>query len=108
MRPTVLLLPLIVAACPGGTPDHPALGLTGDATAGAAVYGATCESCHGADGTGGVGSDLTATVPGMSREAVILTLVDGVPGTSMVSYDAILTDQEIADAAAYLLSEWGS
>lgn len=107
MRCTVLLFPMLLAAC-GGTSDHPALALTGDATAGAAVYTSTCESCHGAEGGGGVGSDLTATVPGMTSAEIIMTLVDGVPDTSMVSYDAILTDQQIADVAAHLLSELGS
>lgn len=106
-RSLALFTPLVVA-CGGGSSAHPALDLTGDATAGAAVYAASCESCHGADGTGGTGSDLTAELPGQTQEDVVMVLVDGIPSTSMVSYDAILSDQEIADVAAYVLDEFGS
>ena len=48
---------------PGG--PGPALGLTGDATAGKAVFEANCVRCHAAEGKGGVanaGSD-DGTVP---------------------------------------------
>lgn len=102
---------LLLTACPEGeneTERHPAFGLTGNADAGADVYASTCVSCHAADGTGGTGTDLTETVPGMSRDELIEVLVDGIPGTSMVSYASILTDQQIADVAAYVLREWGS
>jgi len=109
MHRLILTLALLSACADGGTDDrHPAFDLTGDATAGADVYASTCVSCHAADGTGGTGSDLTDTVPGMSRDDVIEILVDGVPGTSMVSYASILSDQQIADVAAYVHGEWGS
>lgn len=101
---TGLLLFLLV----GCGSEHPAMGLTSDADNGADVYTSTCVSCHSEDGTGGIGSDLTATVPNLSREDVITILVDGIPNTSMVSYESTLTDQEIADVTAYVLREWGS
>lgn len=106
----LMALPLTLAACgdDGGDGDaHPSLDLDGDAVAGADVYDSTCAGCHGADGTGGSGSDLTAVVPGQSREDLVLVLVNGIDGTSMVSYDDTLEDQEIADVVAYLLDEWG-
>ena len=103
-----LTLVLLSACADGGDDRHPAFALTGDADAGATVYASTCVSCHAADGTGGTGSDLTATVPGLDRDGVVEVLVEGIPNTSMVSYAAILSDQEIADVAAYVMREWGS
>lgn len=108
MTRALCCLALLTLGCGESEPDHPAYDLTGDVSDGAAVYTSTCESCHGSDGSGGTGTALTETVPGMSREDLIDTLLNGVPGTSMVSYRSILSAQEIADVTAYVLDEWGS
>ncbi|TFL19372.1 c-type cytochrome [Jannaschia formosa] len=51
-----LPLILLLAACqPGGPPTEAQV----DATRGAALFAQDCAECHGADGTGGVGPDLT-------------------------------------------------
>ncbi len=114
----LIVVPLALLACNGddnggGDTDpegftHPSLDLTGDPAAGADVYSSSCASCHAADGTGGTGNDLTASVPGQTREELTEILVEGIEGTSMVSYDDILSDQEMADVVAYMLDEWGS
>ena len=108
MTRALCCLTLLTLGCGGSDPEHPAYGLTGSASDGADVYADTCASCHGADGSGGTGSALTETGPGMSRTEIIDILIDGIPGTSMVSYRSILTAQEIADVAAYVEREWGS
>lgn len=112
----LLVLPLALAACPGGDDEtdtdvsgftHPSLELTGNVTDGQTVYTSNCSTCHAEDGTGGAGSDLTAVLPGDSVEDVTQAVVEGIDGTSMVSYDGTLSDQEIADVVAYIRSEFG-
>lgn len=75
--------------------------LDGDADTGKPQFDSICVTCHAMDGTGvdGLGNDLTASTLG--REEVIDTIING-RGT-MVGYDTALTDQEVADIAAYAL-----
>ena len=84
-----LLLPL--AACGSG--------LTGDPTAGEAIYADSCASCHGADATGGSGPSLIGEVE--EGEATdIITNGEG----DMPAFGDSLTEQDIADVIAYLQS----
>ncbi|TVQ90239.1 MAG: cytochrome c [Deltaproteobacteria bacterium] len=108
MTRSLMLITLLTAACGDPEPEHPAYTLDGDVSNGEAVYARTCQSCHAADGTGGDGSDLTETLPGMERDEVIEAVLDGIPGTTMVSYRSILTAQEIADVVSYIHVTWGS
>jgi mono/diheme cytochrome c family protein len=72
-------------------------GLTGDATAGEAVYTAACSGCHGAAGEGGSGPVLDGALP--ATDAAIEDVI--VNGTgSMAPVDLI--DQDRADLIAYL------
>lgn len=82
--------------------------LNGSSSAGAGVYSENCALCHAADGTGGTGTDLTATLPGLAEEDAILTILDGVEGTTMTSWDGFLSEQEIADVVAYIYETFGS
>lgn len=73
------------------------MALTGDAAAGETVFANNCAVCHGADGTGGSGPDITGED---SAEEVAEIVLNGEEG--MTAFDGVLTDQEIADVVAYV------
>ncbi|MBI4787517.1 MAG: c-type cytochrome [Chloroflexi bacterium] len=79
----------------------------GNATRGATVFAQNCVVCHGERGEGRIGATLAKDWPGIKPEALIdATTARGVPGSKMPgwakTYGGPLTDQEIADAAAYI------
>jgi mono/diheme cytochrome c family protein len=111
---------------PGGPGD--AVNLTGDAQAGAEVYKNTCAVCHGEEGKGGIqnpGSD-DGTVPELNPIDPTLVSADTKtfatnidlfiqngstpegdnPEKTMVAWGATnaLTQQQIADVIAYIIS----
>lgn len=96
-------------ACDGeATPTEPdpeptrtedILALTGDAVAGETVYTNNCTGCHGADGTGVTGPDLTAYLPNATDEDFIDVVLNG-QGV-MGAFDS-LADQDIADLTTYV------
>ena len=71
--------------------------LTGDLEAGKAVYLTNCASCHAADGSGASDDDIR----GESKDDIIEITLAG--GWSMPSFER-LSDQEIADCTAYILT----
>jgi mono/diheme cytochrome c family protein len=88
-------------------PVTPAFKLTGDPTAGAAIFQkAGCVGCHtlaAAHATGTVGPNLDQTKPDYRRATARVTL-----GKSpMPSFKGQLTDQQIADVAAYVVKSTG-
>lgn len=88
------------------------LDLTGDAAAGEAIYGGNCSSCHGADGTGGIGSSLVDALAANSDWAILEPVwiqytLDGIDGTLMGAWGDFLSDQEIADVMAYAHDTFG-
>lgn len=111
---------------PGG--NGPAVNLTGDATAGAAVFTANCVQCHGDQGKTGVANpgSTDGTVPNLnpidpgllnpdvkvSTQRIDLFLEHGsvpagsAPTLKMASFgdDKTLTAQQIADVIAYVIS----
>jgi mono/diheme cytochrome c family protein len=110
----------------GGT--GPAVNLTGDATAGAAVFTANCVQCHGDQGKGGVanpGSDdgtipaLNPIDPGLANAdpKIFAQNIDpflehgstpdgSAPALKMAAFGDLgtLTPQQIADVMAYVIS----
>jgi cytochrome c551 len=103
MRKMMALLPLMLIAC--GDKDGDSGGAaTGDAASGETLYSSNCAGCHGADGTGVSGPDLTSgLVSGLSDDAISDVVANGEG-----SMPAILSDdQDIADVVAYLRQEWG-
>jgi len=82
------------------------LELTADSTAGESVYTANCVACHAADGTGGVGSDLTANASALSTREIAEIVIGG--QGSMAGFGSTLSDQEIADVTAYVETSFGS
>jgi len=108
MRTMMAMIPLMLIAC--GDKDGDSGGaagasdLTGDATAGAALYASNCAGCHGADGTGVSGPDLTSgLVSGMSDGSISDVIANGAGSMPAITSD----DQEVADIVAYLRQEWG-
>lgn len=65
-----------------------------------------CGSCHGMTRHGGLGSPLLREdLAKLSAEAVIETILEGRPGTPMPPWKAMLTREEAAWIAAYLMGE---
>jgi mono/diheme cytochrome c family protein len=81
----------------GGSDVDAILALTGDATAGEAIYADNCAGCHAADGSGGTGPNLKGEDDLEEAVAVILSGEDSMP-----AFGDTLTDQEIADLVAWL------
>lgn len=122
MRWILSLSILAVAACNGGgdngdtdTTDSGTtcteqidcvLELTSDITAGEGVYTSNCVACHGTYGTGGVGSDLTSTVPSLDTRGIAEVVISG--QGAMAGFGSTLSDQEIADVVGYVEDSFGS
>lgn len=93
-----MLLILSLLAC--GSPDYS----NGDAVAGADVYAASCESCHGADGKLGVevggepAADLVFETGDLSDDEIAHVILEG-EGTMPAQ---TLDDTETADCIAYM------
>jgi mono/diheme cytochrome c family protein len=89
------------------TSDLPALKLTGDPTAGKAVFmSAGCVGCHtlaDAGATGTVGPNLDDAKP--DTELVVTRVTKGMG--AMPPFAGQLTDQQIADVAAYVTQATG-
>lgn len=73
--------------------------------AGKALYAAHCVGCHGAEGKGGIGPDLSAAVYkyGRSPEEVLVSIRDGRPG-GMPAFGNQLSAAQLDELTAYSLS----
>jgi mono/diheme cytochrome c family protein len=95
-----------LAAAPTA-PVTPASKLKGDPTAGAAIFKqAGCVGCHtlaAAHSTGTVGPNLDQAKPSYELATGRVTLGKGV----MPAFKGQLTDQQIADVAAYVVKSTG-
>ncbi len=103
MRPLLLAVSLL-AAC-NATPSNPDVAriaaLTPDNANGTTVYADNCAVCHGATGGGGTGPKLAGSA--YALDTVIGTVLTG--KESMPAFSGTLTDQEIADVAAYVTED---
>lgn len=92
-------LVLGIAACNGGDGGRAdtILSLTGDETAGEALYADSCAVCHAADGSGGSGPDLSGESVGGEVVGIILHGEDDMPG-----FADDFSDQDVADLLAWL------
>jgi putative membrane protein len=84
----------------------------GDPARGADVYRSACISCHQADGRGAQGKLAADFVTDRTRlaksdEALVQSILNGVPGTSMVPFSGRLTEAQALDLVAYLRAEFG-
>ncbi len=73
-----------------------------------ALYAGNCAMCHGAEGKGGFGSDLTAPADkfeyGKTREALFLTIAQGRGNNKMPAFEGQLKREEIYALAEYILT----
>lgn len=96
---------ILLVSCGGEPTDEDridaVLDLEGDAGHGEEVYAASCESCHGADGTADDGALAGADLRGVTADRVVEAVV--VPPAGMLTFDT-MPDQDIADVAAHASS----
>ena len=97
---TALLLILFTAA---------AAAQEGDITRGSQIFDANCAVCHGAEGQGRLGLNLSSDFPALDPNAFVQSVVEqGIAGTAMPPWSQAhggpLTDQEIADVSAFVVS----
>jgi len=91
-------------------PEIPALPeVDGDPSAGAVVYRANCVMCHGDQGQGRFGVALAKTWPVTDPPTYIRQVASqGIDGSTMPAWSQAdggpLTDEEIADVAAFILT----
>jgi mono/diheme cytochrome c family protein len=99
----------VVGSLPKPTvePATPAFKLKGDPVAGKKIFeSAGCKGCHtlaDAGATGTVGPNLDQAKPDYRRATARVTLGKG----AMPSFKGQLTDQQIADVAAYVVKATG-
>jgi cytochrome c oxidase cbb3-type subunit III len=84
-----------------------ALAQEGDPGRGATIFANNCAVCHGADGKGRIGANLTQDFPAINVDAFLRqTITTGVKGSKMPAWgDANggpLSAQDIADVASYV------
>ncbi len=74
------------------------------AVRGEAIFGVYCVVCHGKDGTGAPFTTvaLQDAARGMDDAALTRFIRDGVPGTSMPSWEKTLSEDQIRDVIAFI------
>lgn len=78
--------------------------------AGKAVFLQSCVACHGQQGQGGVGPNLTDEywLHGGTVKSVFHTITEGVPEKGMMSWKKQLNPLQVQQVASYILSLQGS
>jgi mono/diheme cytochrome c family protein len=114
MRPKSVFLASVMAAVlvvAGRSAALAQAGGGGDPERGGRLYIENCALCHGVDGRGRAGANLNA-FPGIEVDAALIqTISEGVEGSVMPAWATTnggpLTDQDIRDIAAYIVSSFG-
>ncbi len=70
------------------------------------VYKNKCAGCHGAQLQGSAASALTKEILkyGNDRNSIIKVIRNGIPMTEMIKWDSILSGEQIAEVADYILA----
>jgi len=76
------------------------------APAGKAIFTANCAACHGANGEGTIGPNLTDRfwIHGGEVKDIFKTVKYGVPEKGMVPWEQTLTPGQIAEVSSYIIS----
>lgn len=83
---------------------------TASLDAGKQIFITNCASCHGQQGQGGIGPNMTDNyyIHGGGINDLISTIITGVPIKGMISWKGILNDQQINQVASYIMSLRGT
>jgi cytochrome c oxidase cbb3-type subunit 3 len=76
------------------------------APAGKAIYTANCAACHGANGEGTIGPNLTdrSWLHGGEIKDIFKTVKYGIPEKGMVPWEQTLTPGQIAEVSSYIIT----
>lgn len=77
---------------------------------GAEIYRTNCVSCHGANGEGGIGPNLTDAffLHGGGIKNTMDVVINGVPDKGMISWKPLLKPEEIQKVSSYVLTLIGT
>jgi len=77
---------------------------TANLASGESIYMTNCATCHGKLGEGGIGPNFTDDyfIHGHTIGNMVTTINNGVPAKGMISWRAILKDQQILEVASYI------
>jgi len=77
---------------------------------GQTIYAGNCAVCHGPDGEGGVGPNLTDEywLHGGSLSEVYQTIIHGVPEKGMISWESTLKALDIQQVSSYIITLQGT
>ena len=83
---------------------------TSDVEAGKVIFQKNCISCHGANGEGGIGPNLTDKfwIHGGGIQNVMTTIINGVPEKGMITWKPLLKPDEVQKVASFVLSLQGT
>jgi len=94
---------IVLAGCGPMTRADKVAALPGKSDSGLKIWTAKCVSCHGADGKGTTAAKgIIEDIKEDTKAKLASTIINGVPNTTMVSFDAALLDQELADLLEYM------
>jgi cytochrome c oxidase cbb3-type subunit 3 len=81
-----------------------------DLEAGKGIYNANCLACHGANGEGGVGPNLTDSyyIHGNKIEDYLKVITYGVAEKGMIPWEKSLSKKQIIQVSSYIHSMYGS
>jgi cytochrome c oxidase cbb3-type subunit 3 len=95
---------------PAGIADPSVVGNAGAIAEGKGIYLANCLPCHGDQGQGLIGPNLTDRywIHGNRFEDVVNTIYNGVPDKGMIPWKSTLNPQKINQVAAFVLALEGT
>jgi len=101
------------AANPGPKIDEASVEVTTDAKMldnGKSTFLNTCSSCHRKDGGGDIGPNLADEYwkHGGNIKNIFKVVTNGVPGTNMIAWGAVMSPEAIRNVASYVLTLQGS
>ncbi len=90
----------------GGSSENDGDVAADDGDPGARLYRRSCASCHGPNGQGGVGPDLTEVEERLDRDKHVAIVANG-KGSQMPAFDDALTEDEIGRIVDYERDQLG-